>query len=198
MTFALVLQQSDNRWDAHFTVVPENFWDLVTVTVHRLQLEKVSCHSFAMLHVVTAATPLELLCTARVGKCRSSLRCTLTSCHLALCARPRYLVGECGGSQSMNECSFFVNLLHHGMYLLESWRVQWVIERLTFLKMFRFPFASMEQFHRSNLNWSSQWVRATFLASRSASGSPESRLHWWFCFRVPSRYRHGPSFVTGI
>lgn len=69
---------------------------------------------------------------------------------------------------------------------------------LTFLKMLRFPFVSMEQFHRSNLNCSSQCDNANFRASLIASGSPTSLLHWWFCFLVPSKYLHGPGdFIIG-
>lgn len=69
-----------------------------------------------MLYVVTAATPSELF-RRRVGP---AFRCTLTPRHFSLCARSRDLVCERCSRQRVNECSFFVNLLHYEMYLLES------------------------------------------------------------------------------
>jgi hypothetical protein len=120
MTFALVFEHADHRADADLAVVAQNLRNLVAVAVEGLQLEKVSRHPLAVLHVVTAAAPLKLPRTGGVRECRPALRCTLASCHPSLGACSRDLVGESCRRQSVHECSFFVNLLHYGIYLLES------------------------------------------------------------------------------
>jgi hypothetical protein len=120
MAFALIFQHSCDHRNANLAIMSKNLGHFIPIAVHRLKFQEIPCNSLSMLHVVTAASPLKLLCTGCVCDGRTSFGCTLTSIHFALCARSRYLIGECGGGESMNECSFFVNLLHYGMYLLES------------------------------------------------------------------------------
>jgi hypothetical protein len=115
MTLALILQHAHDGADADLAVVPQNLGNLVAIAVERLQLEKVTRHPFAVLHVVAATAPLELSRAIRVHHCGTTLRCTLAPRHLALGACPRYLVGESCRRQRVNECSFFVNLLHYGI-----------------------------------------------------------------------------------
>lgn len=92
-----------------------------------------------MLHIVATATPTELLRRCVV----TTFRCTLASRHFPFCARSRYLVRECCRSQRMDECSFFVNLLHYGMYLLESFRMLLLIGLAKVANLFEnVPFAS--------------------------------------------------------
>ena len=116
MALALLTQWIHDSRDADFTVVTKQQRRFIPVGVNRLQFEEISCYSLAMLHVVTATAPPELLC----GCVLSTFVCTLTSGHFAFGACPRNLVCKSGSRQSVNECSFFVNLLHYGMYLLES------------------------------------------------------------------------------
>uniref|UniRef100_A0A8W7P6Y7 Uncharacterized protein n=1 Tax=Anopheles coluzzii TaxID=1518534 RepID=A0A8W7P6Y7_ANOCL len=72
------------------------------ITRFRLQLEKVSCDSFAVLEIVTASTPAP----GKTGRLRFAFRCALALGHLAFRACTGDRVRNGGSSECVHKCCF--------------------------------------------------------------------------------------------
>uniref|UniRef100_A0A182U9I9 Uncharacterized protein n=1 Tax=Anopheles melas TaxID=34690 RepID=A0A182U9I9_9DIPT len=74
------------------------------ITRFRLQLEKVSCDSFAVLEIVTASTPAP----GKTGCLRFAFRCALALGHLAFRAGTGDRVRNGGSSECVHKCCFAI------------------------------------------------------------------------------------------
>lgn len=139
VAFAFFTKRTHYRHDSNLTIMTQHHCRLIPISIHRLQFEKVSCDSFPMLYVIWTTTPSKLF----RGCIGPAFRCTLTSRHFTFCASSWYLVCECCCRESVYKCSFFVNLLHYGMYLLESFKMLLLIAKKKIANLFKnVPFAS--------------------------------------------------------